>query len=118
MCLVCMLLSVLIRVVIGFCMVSGVEAEVVRVIGECRRALKFARFVSRFGKSYQSEEEMKERYEIFSQNLRFIRSHNKKRLPYTLSVNRMSYLLFLFLLFLSFPFSGLRFLSDCVIGFS
>ncbi|KAH1232280.1 Thiol protease aleurain-like [Glycine max] len=71
-------------------MVSGVEAEVVRVIGECRRALKFARFVSRFGKSYQSEEEMKERYEIFSQNLRFIRSHNKKRLPYTLSVNHFA----------------------------
>ena len=38
-------------------MVAGVEAEVVRVIGQCRRALKFARFMSRFGKSYRSEEE-------------------------------------------------------------
>ena len=82
-------------------MVAGVEAEVVRVIGQCRRALKFARFMSRFGKSYRSEEEMRERYEIFSQNLRFIRSHNKNRLPYTLSVNRMSYLLFFSFFFLS-----------------
>ncbi|KAG4956942.1 hypothetical protein JHK85_043322 [Glycine max] len=71
-------------------MVAGVEAEVVRVIGQCRRALKFARFMSRFGKSYRSEEEMRERYEIFSQNLRFIRSHNKNRLPYTLSVNHFA----------------------------
>ena len=89
-------------------MVAGVEAEVVRVIGQCRRALKFARFMSRFGKSYRSEEEMRERYEIFSQNLRFIRSHNKNRLPYTLSVNRMSYLLFYFF-FLSSMFLFLDF---------
>jgi len=75
-------------------MVSDVEGEVIKVIGQCRRAVLFARFVGRFRKTYRNEEEMKQRYEIFSQNLRFIRSVNKKRLPYTLSVNRMCHSLF------------------------
>ncbi|XP_047164775.1 pro-cathepsin H-like [Vigna umbellata] len=71
-------------------MVSDVEGQVIQVIGQCRSAVSFARFVGRFGKSYQNEEEMKRRYDIFSRNLRFIRAHNKKRLPYTLSVNHFA----------------------------
>ncbi|XP_027351567.1 thiol protease aleurain-like isoform X1 [Abrus precatorius] len=70
--------------------VRQVEAEVVGVIGRCRHALSFARFVHRFGKKYRSDEEMKQRFEIFSENLRFIRSTNKKRLSYTLAVNHLS----------------------------
>jgi len=89
-------------------MVSDVEGKVIEVIGQCRSAVSFARFVGRFGKSYRNEEEMKRRYEIFSQNLRLIRAHNKKRLPYTLAVNRMYHSLnlrlFLFLPFLPFDF--------------
>lgn len=74
-------------------MVSNVESEVIQVIGRCRNALSFVRFVDRFGKRYRSAEEMKARFEVFSENLKFIRSANKKRLPYTLAVNRMCYTL-------------------------
>ncbi|KAL2327275.1 hypothetical protein Fmac_020702 [Flemingia macrophylla] len=71
-------------------MVSDVESEVVRVVGQCRNALTFARFVNRFGKSYRSAEEMRERFGIFQQNLKFIRSANKKRFSYTLAVNHFA----------------------------
>ncbi|XP_068479999.1 pro-cathepsin H-like isoform X2 [Phaseolus vulgaris] len=71
-------------------MVSDVEQQVIQVIGQCRSAVSFARFVGRFRKTYRNEEEMKQRYDIFSQNLRFIRSINKKRLSYTLAVNHFA----------------------------
>ena len=49
--------------------------------------------VSRHGKRYETEEEMKLRFAIFSESLDLIRSTNKKGLPYTLGLNRKSYLL-------------------------
>ncbi|OAY27043.1 thiol protease aleurain-like [Manihot esculenta] len=66
------------------------EASVVKVIGHTRRALSFARFAHRHGKRYETEEEMKLRFAIFSENLDLIRSTNKKGLPYTLAVNVFS----------------------------
>ncbi|KAH0970809.1 hypothetical protein GBA52_022965 [Prunus armeniaca] len=66
------------------------EQQVVQVLGNSRRALHFARFAHRYGKKYESVEEMKLRYEIFSENKKLIRSTNKKGLPYTLAVNRFA----------------------------
>ncbi|KAJ7955989.1 Cysteine Protease [Quillaja saponaria] len=63
------------------------EAQVIQVIGHTRHAFSFARFAHRHGKLYETVEEMKLRFGIFSENLKFIRSTNKKGLPYTLAVN-------------------------------
>jgi cathepsin H len=98
------------------------ESSVVKVLGQSRRALSFARFAHRYvsikyddhtiirwlclfvflippdvwlvwrhGKRYETEEEMKLRFAIFSESLDLIRSTNKKGLPYTLGLNRKSY---------------------------
>ncbi|MFS7976231.1 putative cathepsin H [Helianthus anomalus] len=63
-----------------------VETAVLQVIGETPHDLTFARFANRYGRKYQSSEEMKHRYSIFAESLETIRSHNK-RLSYTLGVN-------------------------------
>ncbi|MFS7995467.1 putative cathepsin H [Helianthus anomalus] len=62
------------------------ETAVLQVIGETPRDLTFAQFANRYGRKYQSSEEMKHRYSIFAESLETIRSHNK-RLSYTLGVN-------------------------------
>ncbi|XP_050217052.1 thiol protease aleurain-like [Mercurialis annua] len=67
-----------------------IETSVVRVVGYSRRALSFARFAHRHGKVYESEEEMKLRFAIFSESLDLIRSTNKKGLTYTLGVNEFA----------------------------
>ncbi|MED6192977.1 hypothetical protein PIB30_014965 [Stylosanthes scabra] len=67
-----------------------IESQVRQVIGESSHAVSFARFARRFGKSYRSTEEMKRRFEIFSNNLKVIRSTNRKRLSYTLGVNHFA----------------------------
>ncbi|MED6164276.1 hypothetical protein PIB30_088140 [Stylosanthes scabra] len=67
-----------------------VEEEVVRVVGRTRHALSFARFAVRHGKRYESSEELKMRFEVFSENKRLIRSINRKRLSYTLAVNHFA----------------------------
>ncbi|KAI3710484.1 hypothetical protein L2E82_40267 [Cichorium intybus] len=41
----------------------------------------------RYGKKYETPDEMKQRYSIFVESLKTIRSHNKKGLSYTLGVN-------------------------------
>lgn len=91
-------------------MVTGelreVEAQVVRVIGRTQRALSFARFAHRYGKRYESPEELKLRFQLFSENMRLIRSSNNKRLPYTLAVNRMCFFLLFMLFFFYFFFSS------------
>lgn len=46
------------------------------------------RFVFRYGKRYETVDEIKLRFEIFSENLELIRSTNRKGLPYALAVNR------------------------------
>ena len=56
----------------------------------------------RYGKSYDSEDEIKLRFEIFSDSLHLIRSTNRKALSYKLGLNCMStFYLFSFGLFVS-----------------
>nr|BAF81994.1 cysteine proteinase [Platycodon grandiflorus] len=66
------------------------EASVLQVIGQTRHSLAFARFAHRYGKSYETAEEMKRRFSIFVDSLKMIRSHNKKGLSYTLGVNEFA----------------------------
>ncbi|KAG5559119.1 hypothetical protein RHGRI_008890 [Rhododendron griersonianum] len=66
------------------------ETSVVNVVGYSRQALSFARFAHRYGKSYETEEEMKLRFSIFSENLKLIKSHNRKGLSYTMAVNKFA----------------------------
>ncbi|PON48512.1 Cyseine protease [Trema orientale] len=75
-------------------MVSGglrdFESQVLQVVGYTRHALSFARFANRYGKNYETVAEMKLRFGIFSENLKLIRSTNKKGLPYSLAVNHFA----------------------------
>ncbi|XP_049414012.1 cysteine proteinase 3-like isoform X1 [Solanum stenotomum] len=65
-----------------------VENGILQVVGESDDALSFARFVNKYGKKYESVEEIKLRFEIFVENLKMIQSHNNKRsLSYKLGVN-------------------------------
>ncbi|KAK7265446.1 hypothetical protein RJT34_33066 [Clitoria ternatea] len=66
---------------------SDLESQLLNVIGQSRRALSFARFAWRYGKRYHSVDEIKRRFQIYSDNLGLIRSTNKKPLTYTLAVN-------------------------------
>ncbi|KAA8534771.1 hypothetical protein F0562_029787 [Nyssa sinensis] len=68
------------------------ETSVLKIVGHTCRAhvLSFARFAHRYEKKYENAEEIKLRFSIFSENLKLIRSHNKKGLPYTLAVNQFA----------------------------
>ncbi|GFY98521.1 aleurain-like protease [Actinidia rufa] len=66
------------------------ETSILSVVGNSRHALSFARFGHRYGKRYKTAEETKLRFAIFSENLKLIRSHNKKGLSYTLAVNHFA----------------------------
>ncbi|KAH6823062.1 aleurain-like protease [Perilla frutescens var. hirtella] len=66
------------------------ETSILRVVGNTRRALSFVRFAHRYGKRYVSDEEVQRRFEIFAENLKMIKSHNKKKLSYTMGVNEFS----------------------------
>ncbi|EYU28328.1 hypothetical protein ABFS82_12G128700 [Erythranthe guttata] len=66
------------------------ETSILRVLGNSQRALSFARFAHRYGKRYGDAEEMQRKFQIFSENLKMIRSHNKKGLSYTMGVNEFA----------------------------
>ncbi|XP_024033301.1 thiol protease aleurain isoform X1 [Citrus clementina] len=66
------------------------ETSVLQVIGQARHALSFARFARRYGKIYESVEEMKLRFATFSKNLDLIRSTNRKGLSYRLGLNKFA----------------------------
>ncbi|XP_054821647.1 pro-cathepsin H-like [Prosopis cineraria] len=66
------------------------EPQVLRIIGQTRHTLSFARFAHRYGKHYETVDEMKFRFQIFSDNLKFIRSTNRKGLSYALGVNHFA----------------------------
>ncbi|KAK8515456.1 hypothetical protein V6N13_139565 [Hibiscus sabdariffa] len=68
----------------------GFRSSVLSVIGDTRHAISFARFAYKHGKKYESAEEMKLRFQIFKENLDFIRNTNKKGLSYTLGVNQFA----------------------------
>ncbi|XP_030490249.2 pro-cathepsin H isoform X2 [Cannabis sativa] len=66
------------------------ESHVLNVVGNTRHALSFARFTNRYGRKYDTVEEMKLRFGIFKENLKLIKSTNKKGLNYTLAVNHFA----------------------------
>ncbi|CAH9145546.1 unnamed protein product [Cuscuta epithymum] len=66
------------------------ESPIVSIIGSTRHALSFARFAHRYGKRYESAAEIIQRFGVFKESLRTIRSHNKKGLPYKLGVNEFA----------------------------
>ncbi|XP_065626399.1 pro-cathepsin H [Quercus suber] len=66
------------------------ESRLIQLIGHTRHALSFARFAHRYGKEYESVEEIKLRFQIFSDNLKLIRSTNRKASSYKLAVNRFA----------------------------
>ncbi|CAN4109987.1 unnamed protein product [Withania somnifera] len=66
------------------------ENSILQVVGQARDAHSFVRFANRHKKRYGSIEEIKQRFEIFVDNLEMIRSHNKKGLSYKLSVNEFT----------------------------
>uniref|UniRef100_A0A7N0UW85 Cysteine protease n=1 Tax=Kalanchoe fedtschenkoi TaxID=63787 RepID=A0A7N0UW85_KALFE len=69
---------------------SDLESSIVQVVGNTRRALTFARFAHKYGKRYETAEEIKMRFEVFRDNLKLIRKSNKKALSYTLAVNEFA----------------------------
>ncbi|KAJ1391859.1 Papain-like cysteine peptidase superfamily [Sesbania bispinosa] len=71
-------------------MVSDLEENVLQVIGQGRHALSFGRFATRCGKRYDTVEEMKNRFKIFSDSIELIKSTNKKCLSYILGVNHFA----------------------------
>ncbi|KAG1334317.1 hypothetical protein COCNU_03G004360 [Cocos nucifera] len=68
--------------------IDSLETSLLGFLGQTRNALHFARFAHRYGKRYQSVEEIKLRFAIFMENLDLIRSTNRKGLPYKLGINR------------------------------
>ncbi|KAE8710444.1 Cysteine proteinase 3 [Hibiscus syriacus] len=68
----------------------GFESSVLNVIGHTRHAISFARFAYKYGRKYESVEEMKLRFQNFKENLDLIGSTNKKGLSYTLGVNKFA----------------------------
>nr|XP_016455929.1 PREDICTED: cysteine proteinase 3-like [Nicotiana tabacum] len=77
------------------------ENRILQVVGQSLHFLSFARFAHRYGKRYESVEEIKQRFKVFLDNLKMIRSHNKKGLSYKLGVNGIIYLFFFFLLYIA-----------------
>lgn len=66
------------------------EHSILRVVGNTRHAFSFARFAHRYGKRYEDAEEIQKRFQIFVENLKMIKSHNRKGLSYTMGVNEFT----------------------------
>ncbi|CAH8330213.1 unnamed protein product [Eruca vesicaria subsp. sativa] len=67
-----------------------IEKSLVNILGQSPDVLAFAGFNLRYGKIYQSPEEIKHRYSVFKENLDLIRSTNNKGLSYKLGVNQFA----------------------------
>nr|GMC86785.1 cysteine proteinase 3-like [Ipomoea batatas]GME08098.1 cysteine proteinase 3-like [Ipomoea batatas] len=63
------------------------ESSILQVIDSTRHASCFAH---KYGKRYDSAEEINQRFGVFKDSLKMIRSHNKKGLPYKLGVNEFA----------------------------
>ncbi|KAM7257820.1 hypothetical protein ACFE04_013561 [Oxalis oulophora] len=64
--------------------------DIHQVIGHARHAFSFARFARRFEKKYESDEEIKLRFRIYSESLDLIKSTNRKGLSYKLGLNQFA----------------------------
>ncbi|XP_021714992.1 thiol protease aleurain-like [Chenopodium quinoa] len=69
---------------------QDIESSIFSLLGNTRHALSFARFIHRHGKRYETAHEMLTRFEIYRENLKLIRSSNKKALSYKLHVNQFA----------------------------
>ncbi|KAF8100424.1 hypothetical protein N665_0224s0011 [Sinapis alba] len=67
-----------------------IDESIVQILGQSRHVLSFARFTHRYGKRYESAEEIKLRFSIFKESLHLIRSTNKKGLSYKLGLNQFA----------------------------
>nr|GLL17121.1 hypothetical protein ARALYDRAFT_323209 [Ipomoea trifida] len=63
------------------------DSSILQVISSTRHASCFAH---KYGKRYESAEEINQRFGVFKESLKMIRSHNKKGLPYKLGVNEFA----------------------------
>ena len=70
--------------------VHSLDSHLLSVLGRSRDALHFVRFAHRYGKSYESVEEIKLRFSTFVESLQLIRSTNRQNLPYKLGINRFA----------------------------
>ncbi|XP_073149990.1 vanillin synthase [Henckelia pumila] len=66
------------------------QNSILQVVGNSRHAFSFARFAHRYGKRYEDAEEIQKRFQIFVENLKMIRSHNRKGLSYTMGINEFT----------------------------
>ncbi|KAI4377479.1 hypothetical protein MLD38_015094 [Melastoma candidum] len=74
----------------GDLILHELESKLLDVLGNTRHALSFARFAHRYGKRYESAQEIELRFAIYRQNLKLIRETNRRGLPYTLGVNKFT----------------------------
>ncbi|XP_041997511.1 cysteine proteinase 3-like [Salvia splendens] len=63
------------------------SSNILKAVGN---SLSFARFAHKYGKTYESSEEIERRFHVFSDNLRIIRAHNTKGLSYSMGLNEFS----------------------------
>ncbi|KAL5715331.1 cathepsin H [Ranunculus cassubicifolius] len=66
------------------------ESNILQHIGDSRHAIAFVRFAHRYGKRYETVEEIKSRFTTFKESLKMIRSAKEKNLPYKLSINEFA----------------------------
>ncbi|XP_039127656.1 cysteine proteinase 2-like [Dioscorea cayenensis subsp. rotundata] len=63
---------------------------ILSTLGHTHDSITFARFAQRYGKRYESVEEINKRFGLFMDNLNIIRSTNKKGLSYKLGINKFT----------------------------
>ncbi|XP_020526123.1 thiol protease aleurain-like [Amborella trichopoda] len=66
------------------------DYSLLKVVGHTRHALDFARFAHRYGKKYNSANEIRRRFHIFAENLEMIKETNSNGLTYTLGINEFA----------------------------
>ncbi|KAJ4745921.1 Cysteine protease [Rhynchospora pubera] len=70
--------------------VKSLESNLFSVLGQTRHAVRFARFAIKYGKRYNSVEEIQKRFNIFVDSSKLIRSTNRKGLSYKLGINKFA----------------------------
>ncbi|KAK1263838.1 Cysteine proteinase 2 [Acorus gramineus] len=70
--------------------IAPLESSILSALGNTRNAIQFARFAHKYGKRYETLEEMKRRFVAFVENLELVRSTNKKGLSYSLGINKFA----------------------------
>ncbi|KAF5184807.1 Cysteine protease [Thalictrum thalictroides] len=66
------------------------ESTIVQHLGATRHALSFARYAHKYGKSYETVDEIEVRFGNFMESLDLIKSAKRKNLPYKLALNEFA----------------------------